>query len=147
MKIKKINENQINFLEQEITVSELSNAIKFMNNGSSPGLDGIPTEFYKVFWDVVKKPLFDSFIYSFNSGKLSLSQRKGVLSLLYKGNDLDKELLKNWRPISLVNSDYKILTKLLSIRIKNVIADLVHENQTGFIKNRNISQTLRDLMI
>ena len=64
---------------------------------------------------------------------------------MYKGNNSDKELLKNWRPISLVNSDYKILTKLFSIRIKKVIGTLVHDNQTGFIKGRNISQTLREL--
>ena len=145
IKINKLNDNQRMCLDNEITISEMLNALKFMNNGSSPGVDGIPTEFYKVFWEDIKKPLYNSFIHSLNTGILSLSQRKGVLSLLYKGNNSDKELLKNWRPISLVNSDYKILTKLFSIRIKRVMADLVHENQTGFIKGRNISQTLREL--
>ena len=145
LRINKIKDDQQQLLENEITVSEMTNALKFMNAGSSPGLDGIPTEFYRVFWEDIKNPLYNSFMHALNTGILSLSQRKGVLSLLYKGNDLDKESLKNWRPISLVNSDYKILTKLFAIRIKKVIADLVHENQTGFIKGRNISQTLREL--
>ena len=145
LKIPQLTDGHKEILEKELTISEMFDALKLLNTGSSPGLDGIPSEFYKVFWDVIKKPLFDNFIYSFNTGLLALSQRKGVLTLLYKGNNSDKELLKNWRPISLVNSDYKILTKLFSIRIKKVIGTLVHDNQTGFIKGRNISQTLREL--
>ena len=52
---------------------------------------------------------------------LSYSMRKGIITLIHKGNELDRDNLLNYRPITLTNTDYKILTKALAIRFKKVI--------------------------
>ena len=124
---------------------EILNALKNMNNDSSPGSDSIPTEFYKFFWPQIKDPLFNSFKSALSSKSLSTSQRRGILSLIHKGNNSDKNDLKNWRPISLMNADYKILTKLLALRLQGIVQYLVNENQSGFIKGRNISHIIREI--
>ena len=132
-------------LESEITLDEVTSALKGMNAGSSPGLDGIPTEFYKFFWLDIKMLVYDSLMYAKQNKMLSISQRKGVFSLIYKGNDLDKNDLKNWRPISLMNVDYKILTRVLAIRLQGVISTIIHDNQSGFIKGRQITKIIREI--
>ena len=140
-----IHENDKNTIDTDINEKELLHALKKMKNGSSPGSDSIPTEFYKFFWHQIKEPLFKSFMFALRSKTLSFTQRRGIISLIYKGNDSDKNYLKNWRPISLMNCDYKILTKLLAIRLQGIIHTLVNENQSGFIKGRNISHIIREI--
>ena len=51
--------------------------------------------------------------------------------------------LKNWRPIKLTNVDYKIFPKLLAVRLQKIIKTIIHKNQSGFIKGRNISSHIR----
>ena len=72
-----------------------------MKNGSSPGSDGLPVEFYKIFWNDLKQALLDCYLYSFLTNQLTFSQRKGIISLLHKGKGLEKNELSNWRPITL----------------------------------------------
>ena len=109
-----------------------------MKEGSAPGSDGIPTEFYKLFWNQLKRPLLDCINYSFQTGILSPSERIGIISLFHKGKDLSREDLDNWRPISLTNTDYKIIAKILSIRLNTVIDKLIGNQQKGFMKGRQI---------
>jgi hypothetical protein len=73
-------------------------------------------------------------------GILSRSQRKGIIVLLYKKGD--SELLKNWRPISLLNIDYKIMTKVLSQRLRSVMPYIINEDQTGAVPGRSISYSI-----
>ena len=98
-------------------MEECSIALKSLPNNKAPGSDGFTTEFYKFFWADIKQLVFDSFAYSFHSELLSSDQKRALLTLLPKlGKDL--RYLKNWRPLSLLNTDYKILTKLLSVRLQ-----------------------------
>ena len=73
----------------------------------SPGCDGISVELYKTFWPNIKTLLLNTLNDAYHSGELSPTQKRSVLSLTYKKTD--KALLTNWRPISLLNTDYKIL--------------------------------------
>ena len=82
-----------------------------MKNGSAPGPDGIPVEFFKTFWPDVKFLFMNSLHYSHTVGMLSPTQSQGTISLIHKGKDLVKDKLTNWRPISLTNADYKIKFK------------------------------------
>ena len=75
-----------------------------MNNDKSPGNDGIKIEFYEFFW--IKNSLSHSTKKSVVSGQLSTSQKQAVIKLVKKKNR-DKQLLKSWRPISLLNIDTK----------------------------------------
>ena len=113
-----------------------------MANNKSPGVDGFTTEFYKCFWSDLKLPLYKSYLYSFEHGKLSDDQRRGLLNLIPKPNK-DLRLLKSWRPVSLLATDYKILTKALSIKLQKVIPSLINSDQVGYIKGRNICENIR----
>ena len=112
-----------------------------MENNKSPGEDGYPAEFYKVFWIDIKTILVKSYKYAYESGGLSISQRRGIISLIPK-KEKDPLMLKNWRPLSLLNVDYKMLAKTIASRIKSSLNHIVHENQTGYIKNRYIGQNI-----
>ena len=118
-----------------------------MQGGKSPGIDGLPKEFYVAFWHLVGKDLNQVLQGSIEQGELPLSMKRAVISPIFKKGD--KTLLENWRPISLLNTDYKILTKALTNRLKGVIDSLVEPDQTGFKPGRliqtNIS-TVRDLI-
>eukprot|EP00745_Piridium_sociabile_P004690 TRINITY_DN128253_c0_g1_i4.p1 TRINITY_DN128253_c0_g1~~TRINITY_DN128253_c0_g1_i4.p1 ORF type:complete len:143 (+),score=10.78 TRINITY_DN128253_c0_g1_i4:15-443(+) len=76
-------------------------------------------------------------------GRLSHSLRKGVITLIHKDYGLDRNDLANYRPITLTNTDYKIYTKALAIRIQQVTKQIIHDDQIGFIKGRNITSHLR----
>ena len=115
--------------------------IRQMKTNKTPGSDGLPTEFYKPFWVHIKDILLKSLNEAYEKGELSYSQRRGIIKLLYKKND--KTLLNNWRPISLLNTGYKILAHVLANRLKNVIEKLINTDQTGYIKGRFIGQNIR----
>ena len=127
-----------------ITLNECSKALQLLPNNKSPGSDGFTTNFYKFFWKDIKDLVFQSFNHSFESQKLSSFQRMGILNLLPK-KDKDLRHLANWRPVSLLNTDYKILTKLLAMRLQKVIPSLVNSDQVGYIKNRYIGENIRIL--
>ena len=76
---------------------------------------------------------------------MPLTERVGVINLVHKGHDLSKNSLDNWRPISLCNSDYKIISKVLSKRLDTTINSLVGMQQAGFMKGRNISNIHRTI--
>ena len=105
----------------------------------SPGNDGIAKEFYEFFWEDIKNSLSDSIGKSFISGKLSTSQKQAVMKLIEK-KDRDKRLIKNWSPISLLNIDTKLISKVIAIRLKKVLNNLISENQIAFLNNRFISE-------
>ena len=68
----------------------------------------------------------------------------GILNLLPK-KDKDLRYLANWRPVSLLNTDYKILSKLLAMRLQKVIPNIINSDQVGYIKNRYIGENIRIL--
>ena len=73
----------------------------------------------------------------------SLPQKKEVYCHFFSKKKKDKQLLKNWRPISLLNTDYKILAHVLTRRLKSVISNIIHTDQNGYIKGRNIAYNIR----
>ena len=111
-----------------------------MQSGKSPGADGLPVEFYRRFWGLLGQDLVEILNYSFTHGSLSDSQRLGIIRLLYKKDD--PLLLKNWRPISLLNTDYKICTKVLANRLRRVISLVLSGDQTCGIPSRSIFENL-----
>ena len=82
-----------------------------MPNNKTPGNDGLSKKFYEAFWNELKDPLLKSFYHAKTYKELSISQRQAVIKLLEK-KDRDKRLIKNWRPISLLNTDLKAFQKL-----------------------------------
>ena len=139
----KISEIERNHLERELNIQEIGKALFHLNNDSSPGLDGIPANWYKVFYSKIKVILFEALSKSIEEGSLGLSQRLGVVTLVHKGIDLSKEQIKNYRPITVTNSDYKILSKCIALRLQSVLEQIINVNQSGFMRGRNISDHIR----
>ena len=135
--------------EGAITSEECHNALKTMAKDKSPGSDGFTVEFYRYFWNLISNYMVESFNYAFENGViLSISQRQGVISLIPKKNK-NLELLRNWRPVSLLNADYKILTKAIALRLEKVLPKIISSSQSGYVKGRYIGESVRlikDLM-
>ena len=140
---KEVNKDELVSCDGKLTLQECTSAIKMMKLNKSPGLDGLTTEFYQTFWEKIKHILVDVLNKSYDEKSLSYSQRTSVLSLIFKKND--PLLLENYRPISLLNVDLKLLSYVLSQRLKKILPNLINEDQTGYIKNRFIGFNHRQI--
>ena len=141
-KVEKLNDEQRNNCEGLLTENDCFNALKCFQKNKSPGNDGFTAKFYSFFWNQLGKTMVNSFNYGFQKGELSISQRQSVIRLIPKKN---KNLLylKNWRPISLLNLDYKIASKALALRLKKVLSAIVNNAQTGYVEGRFIGENIR----
>jgi hypothetical protein len=113
-----------------------------MSEGRSPGNDGLSVEFYKFFWTDIKDFLFASVCHSRRVGELSTSQKQAIIKLLEK-RDKDKRFIENWRPISLLNVDTKIISKSLASRFLPVLTTIIPSDQTAYVKGRYIGESIR----
>ena len=86
--------------------------------------------------------MINSFNFAFDTGTLSISQRRGIITLIPKPNK-DTTSLENLRPISFLNVDYKILTKTIANRLEKVLPKIINPDQTGYVKNRHIGENVR----
>ena len=128
-------------LDKDLDSQDLSNALRNMKNNKSPGPDGLIVEFYKMYWDVLKDPLLRVYNSSFETGEMSYTQYLAIIILLYKKGL--REVLKNWRPISLINVDIKLLSNVFANRVKRVLPEIIHTDQKGCIQGRFIGQNIR----
>ena len=128
--------------DRELTVEDLKNSLFSMSGGRSPGNDGLSVEFYKFFWTDIKDILFASVCHSRRVGELSTSQKQAIIKLLEK-RDKDKRFIENWRPISLLNVDTKIISKSLASRFLPVLPTIISSDQTAYVKGRYIGESIR----
>ncbi|KAJ8029421.1 hypothetical protein HOLleu_28804 [Holothuria leucospilota] len=128
------------FCDEGLKSEELFDALKSMKPDKSPGLDGLTPQFYKAFWSEWEEILMRLVHEIYNAGTLSNSMKIGMITLIPKKGDLRK--LTNWRPISLLNTDYKIISKALATRLSKVISTLVSEDQSCCVPGRNIADNV-----
>ena len=130
-----------------LTAEECFDALTGMARRKAPGLDGLPAEFYLKFWSVLGQDLVQVLNSCYRAGSLTLSQRRGVISLSFKkGDRLD---MRNWRPISLLNVDYKLAARAVAARLLKVIHLIVAKDQTCGVPGRYIGENvafLRDVV-
>lgn len=138
----KLSNEQATTIEGEITMGELQEALKNLKNNKSPGSDGYTAEFFKVFWNDLGKYVLNSINSSYREGILPLTLRQGIITCIPKA-DKDRRVLKNWRPISLLNITYKLATTCIANRIKIFLNLIIHKDQTGFIPGRFIGENIR----
>jgi hypothetical protein len=135
----KLSEEDKLTCEGVLTLDEITKSLKAFHKNKTLGNYFITVEFYQTFWAILKKTLLvlECINSGYIGGKLSTSQRQAVITLLDKGKD--GRLLKNWHPISLLNVDYKIGTKAIAERMKNILPKIIHHNQVGYVKGRQIT--------
>jgi len=143
--IPRLDSESAALLDEPITLEECQQALAAMKQDKTPGSDGLTVEFYKLHWDQIKEPLYQCFLEAQAKGYMSLSQTHGVIRLIPKPGK-NPLLIANWRPITLLNVDYKILSAVLARRLRSVLDFLIHEDQTGFMAGRNISENTRLLL-
>jgi hypothetical protein len=107
-----------------------------MHNESALGPNGFGASFFKKFWNLIKKDL--SMMFSdFYAGKLDIQRLNfGVITLIPKIKEASD--IRQYRPICLLNVDFKIFTKVLTNRLSLVAKEVIGGSQTSFIKDRNI---------
>ena len=120
-----LSDSERESLEGPFSEEEVLRTLKGMKDFASPGPDGLPKEFYLLFLYSICSTLVKYFNYCFGMGELSPSQRLSFIKLICKDPTKAKDL-KFWRPISLLNVDYKIISKVLCNRLCNVLSYLVH---------------------
>ena len=114
-----------------------------MKLNRAPGTDGLNVDFYRHFWKDIKNLIVSVFNYSYKKGELSNTQKTGVISLIYKKND--PLSLDNYRPITLLNYDVKLLAYALAQRIKPLLPKIINTDQKGYVKNRYIGLNIRQI--
>lgn len=128
-------------LSAPIRASEIARAIKRTKRGSSPGPDGLPSEFYRTFAHVYVPIFVRLYNHMATQRKAPLSFQGSYISLFPKKNK-DSRKVENWRPIALLNTDYKILTKVWASRLGPIVAKTIGRHQTGFIPGRDIRENV-----
>ena len=140
--VKKLDIVQCVMVENGISEKEIYESICKMLPERTPGLDGIPKEFYQKFFYKIKLSLMRLYEVVLKHGILNPSARKGLITLLPKRNH-NRLLLKSWRPLTMLNLDYKILAKVLAERMKLVLDSVISPEQTGFRAGKDICENIR----
>ena len=113
-----------------------------MKHNKTPGIDGFPAKFFKIFGGKLKVFVLRALNYCYRQGTLSISMRQSVITCIPKENK-PREYLKNWRPILLLTVPDKIISLTIAERVKKVLKKLIARSQTGFIKDRFIAESTR----
>lgn len=138
---KTLDKTQKEICDGKIDKTEILTALNSMSRNKSPGSDGLTVEFYMKFWSIFDDIFFQLFECIFNEEKMSRSMRLGHITLIYKKKG-NKNKLKNWRPINLLNVDYKILSRIMSNRLKSVLPHIISPEQTACVIRRDIADTI-----
>ncbi|XP_078502516.1 olfactory receptor 6Q1-like [Lissotriton helveticus] len=123
---------------------ELRYTIFNLSNGKSPGPDGLPAEFYKAASDILIPHLVKMYTAATDDFSLPPTLNEATLISLLKP-DRDSERMGSYRPLALLNTDYKILASTLARRLAPIVPTLLHHDQNGFVPTRHTSHNIRRL--
>ena len=140
----RLNQEEIAALAEEITFEEVTDALLHMKEKASPGFDGLTVSFYRSFWDLVGRFVFDSIKFAEDRKTFTKDQRRGVIKMLPKRNKAPNRI-GNLRPITLLNVDYKLVTKVLASRVKAILPRIIHTDQQGFVSNHFLGNHVLDI--
>ena len=141
--LPKINQQLHDDLERPFSAGELDIIVTKLKNNKSPGWDGLSSEFYKTFWPDIRDILFNSLQEAITSSSLSPSQRIGIITLIPKPKTPTELVeIKNWRPITLLNVDYKLFTHMIKNRLRKAVPTVISKMQSGFQPGKSTSDNL-----
>ena len=128
--------------ETDISETEVAKYLKNTRNNVSPGSTGFTGNFYKFYWSKLKHIIMKAIHYSFKIGELCLVQRYGIISVIPKDKK-DQLYLSNWRPLTLLNTFYKLISGVLTEKIKPALEYIIEANQKAYLKDRYIGEVTR----
>ena len=137
---KHITDEQRQELDSAITLEKVINAMKTMFKNKSTGPDGIPIEFYEEFMAEIAPKLRQVLNHIYMNSEQPTSHATGYIKLIFKKGI--KYLINNWRAITLLNVDHKLLTKIITTRLRKVMPHIIDEDQTCGIPERQIFDNL-----
>lgn len=129
-------------LNQPITEEEIGKAISKLKTSKMVGEDGYPAEWYKYFRHLIIPQLKKCFNHVLTGGEIPPSWKRAVVSVIHKPGK-DKTLCGSYRPISVLNIDYRIFTTILAKRLESIIPELMDTDQSGFVRNRQTHDNIR----
>nr|GEZ12517.1 RNA-directed DNA polymerase, eukaryota [Tanacetum cinerariifolium] len=133
---RRSNLDQVFNLEDMVSNEEIKRAVWDCGSNKSPGPDGFIFEFFKKFWTIVGGDVTNAIKEFFISSSFPKGCNSSFIALIPKV--MDAKHLKDFRPISLIGCQYKIIGKILANRLSLVIGDIISQEQTTFIKGRQI---------
>uniref|UniRef100_A0A670HP09 Reverse transcriptase domain-containing protein n=1 Tax=Podarcis muralis TaxID=64176 RepID=A0A670HP09_PODMU len=143
--LSKLDQEKRAILNHKITQQEIEGAIQNMQLGKSPGPDGLTSKYYKILKDFLTQPLMEVCNKILEGGKAPESWKEAFITLIPKV-EAEKTQLKNYRPISLLNVDYKIFADILASRLKKVLNEVIHKDQAGFLPGRHLFDNTRNII-
>uniref|UniRef100_A0A8C6XN85 Reverse transcriptase domain-containing protein n=1 Tax=Naja naja TaxID=35670 RepID=A0A8C6XN85_NAJNA len=130
------------FLNQNITLQEVYGAIIKQKTEKAPGPDGLPAEIYKSQQEILGRELLKIFNEVLDKAKCPQSWQEARISIIPKaGADLTEP--GNYRPISLLNVDYKIFMTIIAERFKRILNKFISADQNGFLPQRHLRNNIR----
>ena len=132
----KFDTEHLHEINKFINENEIEVAIDSLNSDAAPGSDGLTAQFYKIFKKLILTDLYEVFNNIFLKGKMPKTMREAIVKLLYKKND--HKNIRNWRPISLLNTDYKILSKIIVNRLIPIFQNYILPQQCTGLPGRRI---------
>uniref|UniRef100_A0A670J9P8 Reverse transcriptase domain-containing protein n=1 Tax=Podarcis muralis TaxID=64176 RepID=A0A670J9P8_PODMU len=113
--------------------------------GKAPGPDGFTASYYKEMKSVLLNPLKEIMNNVLRKGEIPETWKEAFITLIPK-QDADPTQVKNYRPISLLNTDYKIFAGILAKRLKSILVEIIHKDQAGFLPGRNMRDNIRNII-
>ncbi len=134
---KRVSHHMNEALNARLVVDELREALESLSKHNCLGQDGLTPTFFLKYWDLMKFELCAAFQRILDMGQTPKCITNGLIYLIPKG-DGPSEDIRKWRPITILNTSYKILAKAISRRLQGFMPEIIHASQTGFIKQRSI---------
>lgn len=133
---KQISFEQNMDLESDVTYDEIKKAVWECGTNKSPGPDGFTFDFIRTYWKIINQDVVNAVREFFVTSKFPRGSNSSFITLIPKKQDA--KVVKDFRPISLIGSFYKIIAKILANRLSMVISDIISDVQSAFVSNRQI---------
>jgi Reverse transcriptase (RNA-dependent DNA polymerase) len=134
----KLTERESNMLNNDFTIAELDKAMGDLNTGTASGPDGLGNTVLKKLWKFIRMPFLKYANHCLYTGVLTENFRTASIKLIPKKGDTSQ--IKNWRPISLLNCSYKIISKAINERLKKISNRVLSRGQKGFTAGKYIQE-------
>ena len=138
---KKLPQSAKEQIDSPITTQELREALFHMEKNKAPGIDGLPVEFYQMFWEDLQPYIHQLATYIYEDKQdIAITHKHAIQVLVPKSGNLED--LENWRPISLICADYKIIAKTLANRLTRQLPHIMNDQQSCSVPGREIAHNL-----